>query len=157
MAELLTTTQAARRAKTSRPTISRALKTGDLPGIRGNDGKWLILTNDLDAWADMRSSVHDERVLNTVQERQESKDFERLNGEIQALREDLAAAREAVARAEGEGAANRARIEDLAAERDRLLTMLESRPTDLMRPIQNRGGRWRFLDRVLRRHGVAND
>ena len=145
---MLTTTQAQKRAGVSRPTLSRSLKSGELRGIRDNSGRWLIEPDDLDAWSRERSRVHDERVLNTVQERLENKDFERLNAEIQALRESLTAAREAVARAEGEGAANRARIDDLTAERDRLLTMLESRNVDDLGSLNRRGGRG-FLRRLL--------
>lgn len=44
------------------------------------------------------------------------------------LRAELAATREALARAEGENAANRDRITDLTTERDRLLTLLETKP-----------------------------
>lgn len=151
---MLTTTQAQKRAGVSRPTLSRALKSGELRGIRDNSGRWLIEPPALDAWLKERSRVHGERAQNAVQERQESKDFERLNAEIQALRESLTAAREAVARAEGEGAANRARIDDLTAERDRLLTMLEARPADPGLLNQPRRG---FLGRLLGRQSRAKD
>lgn len=141
---MLTTTQAQKRAGVSRPTLSRALKSGELRGIRDNSGRWLIEPDDLDAWSRDRSRVHEERVLNAVQERQESKDFERLNAEIQALREGLAAAREALARAEGEGAANKARIEDLTADRDALrdaLSRAAASQAEIVRPVdRERGG-----------------
>ena len=141
---MLTTTQAQKRAGVSRPTLSRALKSGELRGIRDNSGRWLIEPDDLDAWSRDRSRVHEERVLNAVQKRQESKDFERLNAEIQALREGLAAAREALARAEGEGAANKARIEDLTADRDALrdaLSRAAASQAEIVRPVdRERGG-----------------
>lgn len=44
------------------------------------------------------------------------------------LRAELAETREALARADGENAANRERITDLMTERDRLLSLLETRP-----------------------------
>lgn len=125
---MLTTTQAAARAGVSRPTLSRALKNGELPGIRGNSGRWMIDPDELDAWNANRSSVHNDERLNSVHERIENADFERLNGEIQALRADLAETRQRLARAEGEGSANRERIADLIAERERILAMLEARP-----------------------------
>lgn len=147
MAELLTTTQAARRADTSRPTISRALKTGDLPGNRGNDGKWLIKSDDLDAWADRRSSVHDEQRSNSVHAQQKYTDLERLNEislELDKTREALAEARQALARAEGENAANRERITDLTTDRDALrnaLARAAASQAEIVRPVdRERGG-----------------
>jgi excisionase family DNA binding protein len=120
----LTTAQAAERAQVSRPTISRALKYGDLPAIRDNAGKWLIEPDAVDAWAANRASVQPVQRSHTVQEREKPQDDERLN----ALSRELGEAREALARAEGENAANRERISDLTAQRDRLMTALESRP-----------------------------
>ena len=151
MAEILTTTQAARRANTSRPTISRALKTGDLPGNRGNDGKWLIKTDDLDAWAERRSSVHDEHRANSVQEQQKSPDLERLNEisrELAKAKEDLAEARQMLARAEGENAAHRERITDISADRDRWREMAD-RLSQAQVVVRPRG----LLDRILGRNG----
>lgn len=129
MSQALTTAQAAKRAKTSRPTISRALKNGDLLGKRGNDGRWLITPEDLDAWSALRSSVHDEQRSHSVHERDLSSDFEHLNAEFEKTRRELAEVRERLARAEGENAANKERITDLTAQRDRLMTALETRPT----------------------------
>lgn len=150
MAEMLTTTQAAKRADTSRPTISRALKSGDLPGNRGNDGKWLIKADDLDAWAGRRSTVHDEQCANSVHAQQKSPDFERLNEisrELDKTREALAEARQALARAEGENAANRERITDLTTDRDALrdaLARAASHP-QIVRPVGGLGGLWARL------------
>lgn len=128
MSQILTTAQAAKRAKTSRPTISRALKNGDLLGKRGNDGRWLIAPEDLDAWSASRSSVHDEQRSRTVHERDLHSDFERLNTEFEKTRRDLAEIRELLARTEGENAANKERITDLTEQRDRLMGLLETRP-----------------------------
>lgn len=148
----MTTTQAQKRAGVSRPTLSRALKSGELRGIRDNSGRWLIEPDDLDAWSKERSRVHDERVLNTAQERQESKDFERLNAEIEALRESLAAAREALARSEGEATANRERIDDLTADRDALrdaLARAAGSHSETVRPLE--GGSRGLLSRFFKR------
>lgn len=130
MAELLTTMQAAKRAKTSRPTISRALKSGELVGVRGNDQRWLIDADDLAAWARTRSAVHDEQRSTTVQEQSLNAEDERLNAlsaELDKVKAALAENREALARAEGENTANRERISDLTTERERLWAMLDSR------------------------------
>lgn len=131
MSQVLTTAQAAKRAKTSRPTISRALKTGDLQGNRGNDGRWLILADDLDAWAALRSAVHDEQRANIVHERKKPTEIEQLNAvsrDLEDAKTELAYVRERLARAEGENAANKERITDLTTQRDRLMTALEARP-----------------------------
>ena len=42
--------QAAHRAGTSRWTIMRAVKSGDLKAIRDNRNRWRIEAGDLDAW-----------------------------------------------------------------------------------------------------------
>lgn len=128
MADFLTTAQAAKRAGTSRPTISRALKSGELLGTRANDSRWLIDPADLDAWKEGRSSVHDERTMNSVHEQQKSKNFERLNAEVDALKGQISELRQVTARLEGEASANKERITDLTTERDRLLSMLEAGP-----------------------------
>ncbi len=60
-ATMITPTEAAKRAGVSRPTISRALKSGDLRGIRDNGGLWRIDPDELDAWAARRAPVHHER------------------------------------------------------------------------------------------------
>ena len=70
------------------------------------------------------------------------------NDTVDRLRADLAAAREALAWAEGENAMNRERIADLAADRDRWREMADrlSQPQVVVRP---RG----LLDRILGRNG----
>lgn len=113
--EFLTAEQAARRAGVSRPTVSRALKFGDLRGNRDNMGRWSISPDDLDAWAEKRGPV---QLSATNTEHSES--FER-------IRTDLAQAREAVARAEARAETLAETVDDLRKERDRLLSALEAR------------------------------
>nr|CRY96463.1 hypothetical protein [uncultured prokaryote] len=119
--DYLTAEQAAERARVSRPTISRALKYGDLAGLRDNRGRWAIKPDDVDAWVDLRSLAHNAQRA----ERESSADDER----VEQLRSELSTAREALARAEGENVANKDRIADLLAERNRLFEMLEAKPT----------------------------
>ena len=115
--EFLTAEQAAKRAGVSRPTVSRALKFGDLPGNRDNLGRWSILPADVDAWAEKRGPV---QVSATNTEHSES---------LERMRTDLAQAREALARAESRSETLAETVNDLRQERDRLLGLLETRPT----------------------------
>jgi excisionase family DNA binding protein len=141
MGDLLTTTQAAKRARTSRPTVSRALKNGDLIGQRGNDSRWLIKVEDLDSWNAQRSSVHDEHRSMTVHEHKKSNENEQLNAlslQLKAAKIENAETREKLARVEGESTANRERITDLINERDRLLSLLEARPVGFFSRLFNR-------------------
>lgn len=117
--DFLTAEQAAKRAKVSRPTVSRALKAGDLLGKRDNFGKWAILSADVDAWAEKRGHVQ-LSVTNT--EHIESPE------RLEQLRTDLAHTREALARAEARSETLAETVSDLRQERDRLLTLLETRP-----------------------------
>lgn len=117
----LTTAQAAERAQVSRPTISRALKYGDLPAIRDNAGKWLIEPDAVDAWAANRASVQPVQRSHSVQNAPQAPDDERL----ERLRDELALTRETLARVEGESAMNKERLADLTADRDRWRDMAE--------------------------------
>ena len=65
-AQTITPADVARRAGVSRPTVSRALKSGDLRGVRDNFGQWRITEADADAWAATRSPVHPEQRANIV-------------------------------------------------------------------------------------------
>ena len=100
MSNFLTTSEASKRAKVSRPTISRALKAGEIQGHRAN----------------------------AVHEQGKDSDSERLNAEVDAMRAEISDLREKLARRDGEASANKERISDLMTERDRLLTLLETRP-----------------------------
>lgn len=135
--KFLTTAEAARRARVSRPTISRALKSGDIDAIRDNSGMWKITPEAVDAWVKSRSSVQNEQRSYSVQNAPDER--------AERIAAELSDTRAALARAEGENAANRERIADLCAERDRLLTMLDARPSapDAVQP-----GRpwWRFWE-----------
>ena len=66
--------------------------------------------------------------MNSVHEQQKSKNFERLNAEVDALKGQISELRQVTARLEGEASANKERITDLTTERDRLLSMLEAGP-----------------------------
>ena len=114
--EFLTAEQAAKRAGVSRPTVSRALKFGDLPGNRDNLGRWSILPADVDAWSEKRGPV---QVSATNTEHRES---------LERLRTDLAQTREALARADSRAETLAEAVTDLRQERDRLLGLLETRP-----------------------------
>lgn len=148
---MLTTTQAAHQAKTSRPTISRALKSGELLGKRGNDLRWLIDPKDLEEWIKHRSRVHAEHGANDEQTQQKSPEFERLNDifrELVKAKEDLAEVRQTLARAEAENTAHRERIIEISADRDHWRQMAE-RLSQAQPIIRSRG----FLDWLLGRSG----
>ena len=138
MTNFLTTAEASKRAKVSRPTISRALKSGEIQGHRGNDSRWLIESDSLDEWMRLRSIVNAEQRANIVHEQRKGSDFERLNAEVDAMKAEISDLREKNARLDGEATANKERITDLTAERDRLLTMLETRPVSLWERLFNR-------------------
>lgn len=113
----LTTAQAAERAQVSRPTVSRALKRGDLRAVRDNAGQWRITPEAVDAWAGERSPVHHEHRAHSVQP-----DPAQIN---EQLRAELTASRETIARLEGEAAMSRERLADLSADRDRWHSIAE--------------------------------
>lgn len=112
--DYLTPAQAAQRAKVSRPTVSRALKSGDLRGIRDNSGAWRIAPPDLEAWASARSGVQVEQRAHSVQEQNISE----LYAQLEQARAELANARELIARLEGAAGATAIRLEELSADRD---------------------------------------
>ncbi|WP_085787620.1 helix-turn-helix domain-containing protein [Ketogulonicigenium robustum] len=59
MSKMLTTAQVAQRFGLSRSTVSRALKNGDLRGIRDNRGVWKIAEDDAHKWRS--DAVHEQR------------------------------------------------------------------------------------------------
>lgn len=69
-----------------------------------------------------------EQRVNVVHEQGKDSNSERLNAEVDAMRAEISDLREKLARKDGEASANKERITDLTAERDRLLSMLEARP-----------------------------
>lgn len=117
----LTTTQAANRAGVSRPTISRALKNAEIQAIRDNSGRWIITPEAVDAWKDDRATVHTVQRSNSVHSAPEVAE----NEQIERLKADIAATREAMARLEGEAAMNKERLADLGADRDQWRQMAE--------------------------------
>lgn len=112
--DLLTPAQAAQGAQVSRPTISRALKAGELLGFRDNGGAWRIKRDDLNAWINARASVQHERRSHIVHEQPSDHHREQL----EQAREELAKAREQIARLEGAAGATAIRLEELSADRD---------------------------------------
>ena len=121
MTARLTLEAAAARASVSRWTVSRALKSGILLGIRDNRGRWQIDADSLDAWSqDVQSTVP--HIVQEVQEVQVMSD----------ARIELSAA---LAKIEG----LEARLTDTQAERDRLASLLEksleSRPGGILRRL----------------------
>lgn len=73
----LTPAQAAKKAGVSRSTISRALKSLELIGIRGNNNRWTIAEEDLQNW-----SMHN--VQNSFLGQSAT-----TNGELQKLRSEV--------------------------------------------------------------------
>lgn len=143
--DILTPAQAAHHAKVSRPTISRALKSGDLPGIRDNSGAWRIMSSDLDAWKARRSSVHIEQRSHTVHLHTRDENGEQL----EQARSALAIAREQIARLEGQATAHAERLADALADRDAWRAQaqqLSGRPI-----IEEVAAKPNFFARLLRR------
>lgn len=100
----LTLDEAATRAGVSRWTISRALKSGAILGMRDNRGRWGVSPESLDVWAPevQRTELH------IVQDEQPAPD-----AQVQLAT--------ALARIEG----LEARLADTQAERDRLAGLLD--------------------------------
>ena len=132
--EYLTTAQAAQRARVSRPTISRALKSAELPGIRDNSGAWRIEPEKVDAWARQRLSIHLEQCANRVQiPKKDAHD-----AQLEQARADLSSAREQIARLEGQATAHADRLADAVADRDAwkaIAERLSPRPVEAVQPV----------------------
>lgn len=106
-AQTITPADVARRAGVSRPTVSRALKSGDLRGVRDNFGQWRITEADADAWAATRSAVHADQRANSVP----AQDTDSMNAQLEQAKIALAASE---ARADGLAA----RLADTQTDRD---------------------------------------
>ena len=111
--DFLTTAQAAQAAQVSRPTISRALKSGELHGLRDNSGAWRIKRTDLDTWLVARASVQPERRSHNAHA--QHPDY---HEHLEQARDELAKAREQIARLEGQAIAHAERLADALADRD---------------------------------------
>lgn len=135
--EYLTPAAAASRAKTSRPTISRALKDGELPGIRDNSGRWRIQPADLDIWAANRPSVQDVQLGHRANSNQNT-----LNEQMNGLKISLAAA-------ESRADAAEKRAGEIAADRDRWQGMAEALRADLAAERSRAGRPIGFFARIF--------
>lgn len=142
--DLLTPAQAAQAAQVSRPTISRALKAGELLGFRDNGGAWRIKRDDLNAWINARASVHHERRSHSVHE--QPSDYHR--EQLEQARKELAEAREQIARLEGQATAHAERLADALADRDAWRAQAQQVSE---RPIEKLAGKSSFFTRLLRR------
>lgn len=106
--------QAAERAAVSRATIVRALQAQDLPGIRGNNGRWSIDPEQLDRWAAQRARP----VHGLTMHSDHAAEIERLSAQLDSARQQLAAQAGRLAQLDAEAAAQAARLADTAADRD---------------------------------------
>lgn len=106
--------QAAERGAVSRATIVRALQSHELPGVRGNNGRWSIDPVELDRWAARRApTVHIQPV-----HIDHAAEIERLSDQLNSARHQLAEQANRLARLDAEAAAQAARLADTAADRD---------------------------------------
>jgi excisionase family DNA binding protein len=116
--------QAAKRAGVSRWTVSRALQSGRLLGIRDNRGRWRIEAEPLDAWAaEQRTVPHDEQHGATVQgsdpeHRGLHKGIEDLRTERDAARIEVAGLRVETIQLRERLDETRARVVELQGEHD---------------------------------------
>lgn len=143
--DLLTPAQAAQAAQVSRPTVSRALKAGELLGFRDNGGAWRIKRDDLNAWINARASVQHDRSSHTVREQP----FNHYREQLEQAREELAKTREQIARLEGQATAHAERLADALADRDAWRAQaqqLSGRPV-----IEEVAAKPGFLAKLLRR------
>lgn len=113
----LTAADVARLAGVSRPTISRALKSGALHGLRDNSGRWTIAAEDAESWitAQRAHSAHEQPKAAT----------EQTNAQLEQLRASLAETRESLAAAKAENLGLKDRLADTQADRDRLAELLK--------------------------------
>lgn len=132
---ILTPAEAATRANVSRPTISRALKSSELRGIRDNSGRWRIESSDLDAWASERPVFQHEQRAHSDQNSQD----EQMNGLKIAL-----------SKAEARAEAAEKRAGEIGQDRDRWQTMAEALRADLAAE-RSRPARPGFFGRLLGR------
>lgn len=120
MTEHLTPQQAADLAKVSRTTIMQALKSNELKGVQGNNGRWKITKEAIEDWLSLRPA--------TLSHRQKEP-------ETDSFSSDLIAARVEIAKLTAEKEGLEARLSDTQAERDRLAETLnkslEARPSGL--------------------------
>lgn len=106
--------QAAERATVSRATIVRALQSHDLPGLRGNNGRWSIDPKELDRWSERRAPTVHIQPVNI----DHAAEIERLSDQLNSARQQLAEQADRLARLDAEATAQATRLADIAADRD---------------------------------------
>jgi len=137
--ENLTPAQVAEMAKTSRATVSRALKSADLLGIRDNAFAWHIRRADAEAWIKGRAPVQQQRAPKAMRRDESAMANERLD----AMQTELTETRLRLVRAESEAQASQARLADALADRDAwkaLAERLSARPAEIVQAVPVRLG-----------------
>lgn len=133
----MTPVQVADLAKVSRATVSRALKAGDLLGIRDNGFAWHIRRADAEAWIAGRTPPQGIRDAKAMQRQANAMANER----TEHLQKELAEVRLTLTRTEAESMANAARLADALADRDAWKAMAErlsGREVPIVRPVEVR-------------------
>jgi hypothetical protein len=132
--EDLTTPQVAAMACTSRATVSRALKSGELLGIRDNAYAWHIRRGDAEAWIARRAPTQQPRMTKAMRRAENAMADER----VEAMRTELVETRMRLVRAESEAQASQARLTDALADRDAwkaLAERLSARPAEIVQAV----------------------
>lgn len=132
--EDLTTPQVAAMACTSRATVSRALKSGELLGIRDNSYAWHIRRGDAEAWIARRAPTQQPRMTKAMRRAENAMADER----VEAMRTELVETRMRLVRAESEAQASQARLTDALADRDAwkaLAERLSARPAEIVQAV----------------------
>lgn len=135
--EDLTTPQVAAMACTSRATVSRALKSGELLGIRDNSYAWHIRRGDAEAWIARRAPTQQPRMTKAMRRAENAMADER----VETMRTELVEARLRLVRAESEAQVSQARLTDALADRDAwkaLAERLSGREVPFVRPVEVR-------------------
>ena len=131
--EDLTTPQVAAMARTSRATVSRALKIGELLGIRDNAYAWHIRRGDAEAWIARRAPTQQPRMTKAMRRAENAMADER----VETMRTELTEMRLRLVRAESEAQLHSARLTDTIADRDAwkaLAERLSVRPLETVQP-----------------------
>lgn len=117
---------AERRFKVTRPTLSKALKSGKISGTRNDKGHWEVDTAELARVYKVRESLPDKGTgdFATRHAPETVNEHNALQDELEALRTDLAVAKA------------------LADERGRLLDAMVKQITDETKPAASKRRKW---------------